>query len=189
MKVYLRKDRQCMTQHLTANHVTVTEGRQKHVNTNYTWAISFLPLNHLMTSQQKQIYSCGNARPNRRGMSQDLAPKKIKLKQGDTHVRTREDVMALLWWDKRDICMLMNIHDASAESNFCNGGRKAISLKLWWIITVTWAMWIRETEWQTVTPTTGTRSSGQKTVFPSVRLGHSQQLHSSFLAWGYENFT
>jgi hypothetical protein len=41
-------------------------------------------------------------------------------------VRTRADVMVLLWWVKRDICVFMNILDAPVESNFCNGGGKAI---------------------------------------------------------------
>jgi hypothetical protein len=38
--------------------------------------------------------------------------------------------MVLLWWDKRDIYVLMNIHDVPAESNFCNGGEKAIKLQI-----------------------------------------------------------
>ena len=58
-------------------------------------------------------------------MPQDLAPKTTKLKRGDIHVRTRADLTAIVWQDKRDIYML-NIHNAPAEGNFCNGGRKAI---------------------------------------------------------------
>ena len=34
--------------------------------------------------------------------------------------------MAILWRDKRDVCMLTNIHSAPAEGNFCNEGGKAI---------------------------------------------------------------
>ena len=37
--------------------------------------------------------------------------------------------MALLWRDKRDICLLMNIHNAPAEGNFCIEGGKAIKLQ------------------------------------------------------------
>ena len=58
-------------------------------------------------------------------MPQDLRPKTTKLKRGDIRVRTRADLVAILWWDKRDICMLTNIHSAPAEGNFCNEGGKA----------------------------------------------------------------
>ena len=75
---------------------------------------------------KKQIYCCGSVRPNRRGMPQDLALKTTKLKRGDIRVRTRADLTAILWRDKTDICMLMNIHNAPAEGNLCNEGGKAI---------------------------------------------------------------
>jgi len=50
----------------------------------------------------KQIYCCGTVRPNRRGMPHDLALKATKLKWGDICVRTRADLMATLWPDKRN---------------------------------------------------------------------------------------
>ena len=34
--------------------------------------------------------------------------------------------MAILWQDKRDICMLTDILDVPAEGNFCSEGGKAI---------------------------------------------------------------
>jgi len=36
------------------------------------------------------------------------------------------DLTAILWRDKRDVCMLTNIHNAPAEGNFCNETGKAI---------------------------------------------------------------
>ena len=48
----------------------------------------------------------------------------------DICIRTRANVTVLLWWGKRDICMLMNIHDAPAESNFCNGAGRATKLQI-----------------------------------------------------------
>ena len=57
-------------------------------------------------------------------MQQDLAPKISKLKRGDIRVRTRADLTAILCWDKRDIWILTNIHNAAAEGNFCNEGEK-----------------------------------------------------------------
>ena len=75
---------------------------------------------------KKQIYCCGTVRLNRRGMPQDLRLKTTKLKMGDIRRRTWADLMSILWRDKRDICMLTNIHSAPVEGNFCNEGGKAI---------------------------------------------------------------
>ena len=74
----------------------------------------------------KQIYCCGTVRLNRRGMPQDLALKTTKLKRGDIHVRTRADLTAILWRDKRNVSMLTNIHNAPVEGNFCNERGRAI---------------------------------------------------------------
>ena len=45
---------------------------------------------------------------------------------GDIRIRTRADLTAIQWQDKRDIFILTNIHSATAESNFWNEGGKAI---------------------------------------------------------------
>jgi len=79
---------------------------------------------------KKQIHCCGTVRPKRRVMPKDVALKIIKLKRGDIHIRTSTDLTAILWQDKTDICMLMNIHNAPVEVNFCNEGGKAIKLQL-----------------------------------------------------------
>jgi len=52
-----------------------------------------------------------------------------KTEKGDIRVRTRADLMAILWRDKRDQCMLTNIHNAPAEGNFCNEIGKATKLE------------------------------------------------------------
>jgi len=57
-------------------------------------------------------------------MPQDLGPQTMTW--GDLQVRTRGDLTAILWRDKRDICILTNIHDPPAEGNFCNNNGKAI---------------------------------------------------------------
>jgi hypothetical protein len=49
-----------------------------------------------------------------------LGPKKMKLKRGKIHVRTRGHLTAILWRDKRDIYMSTNTHNDSTEGNFCN---------------------------------------------------------------------
>jgi hypothetical protein len=35
-----------------------------------------------------------------------------------------------MWWDKRDICVWTNIHNAPAEGNFCNESGKATKLQI-----------------------------------------------------------
>jgi len=75
---------------------------------------------------KKQIYSSGTVWQNRKGMPQDLQPKTTKLKRQDIRVRTRVDLMVILWRDKRDVCMLTNIRNALAEGNLCNERGKTI---------------------------------------------------------------
>jgi hypothetical protein len=77
----------------------------------------------------KQIYCCGTVRPNRKGMPQDLNPKRMTLKQGDPQVQTMGD-LTILWRDKRNVRILTNIHDAPAEGNFCDTNGKAKKQKI-----------------------------------------------------------
>jgi len=131
IKVYLGNDRQRTAQHVTATHATVTEltrkidgrGHKLYTDNFFSSPESFDDL------VKKWIYCCGAVRPNRKGTSQDLRPKTTKLKRGDIRVRTRADSM-VKWRDKRDVCMLTNIHSAPAEGNFCSGGGKAIKSQI-----------------------------------------------------------
>jgi len=128
MKVYLGKDRQRMAQHVTATHATVTELTRKIEGRGHNlYMDSFFSSPELFDDlAKKHIYCCGTVRPNSKGMPQDLRPKMTKLKRGDICVRTRADLTAVLWRDKRDICMLTNIHSAPVDGNFCNEVGKAI---------------------------------------------------------------
>jgi len=45
-------------------------------------------------------------------------PKTLRLKCGDIRVRTRGDLTAVVWKDKRDVCLLTNIHDPPREGNY-----------------------------------------------------------------------
>jgi len=42
-------------------------------------------------------------------MPKDLRPKTLRLKRGDIRVRTRGDLTAVVWKDKRDVRLLTNI--------------------------------------------------------------------------------
>ena len=77
----------------------------------------------------KEIYCCGTVRPNRKDMPKDLGPKK-KTRRGDVHVRTRDNMTAILWRDKCDIYKLIYVHNALAESNFCYSDGKTTKAEI-----------------------------------------------------------
>ena len=59
-------------------------------------------------------------------MPKNLKPKTLRLKRGDIRVRTRGDLTAVVWKDKRDVCFLTNIHDPPREGNYCDEHRNVI---------------------------------------------------------------
>ena len=63
-------------------------------------------------------------------MPEDLRCKTIKLRWGDIQVRTRRNLTAVDWMDKRDVCMLTNIHDPPQEGNFHNEQGNVIKPKI-----------------------------------------------------------
>jgi len=67
---------------------------------------------------QKKMFYCGTVRPHRKGMPKDLKPKSLRLKRGDIRVRTGGDLTAVVWKDKRDVCLVTNIHDPPTEGNY-----------------------------------------------------------------------
>ena len=81
MTAYLEKERQRTAQHVTATHVTVTEMTRKiEARGHKLYMDNFFSSPELLGDlAKKQIYCCGTVRPNRRGISQDLAHKTIKL--------------------------------------------------------------------------------------------------------------
>ena len=120
MNVYLGKDRQRAAQHLTAAHNTVanlTRGVEEFGHKLYM--DNFFSYPDLYDNlAQKKIFCCGTVRLLRKGMPKDLKPKTLRLKCGDIRVRTRGDLMAVVWKDKRDVCLLTNIHDPPREGNY-----------------------------------------------------------------------
>jgi hypothetical protein len=121
MNVYLGKDRQRAEQHLTATHTTVT---------NLTWAVEGfwheLYMDNFFSLAQIKILCCGTVRLHRKNMPKDLRPQTLRLKHGDFRVRTRGDLTAVVWKDKRDVRLQANIHDPPRESNFCDEHGNAI---------------------------------------------------------------
>jgi hypothetical protein len=67
---------------------------------------------------RKKNLCCGTVRPHRKNMPKDLRPKTLRLKRGDIRVRTRGDLTAVVWKDKRDVHLLTNIYDRTREGNY-----------------------------------------------------------------------
>jgi len=59
----------------------------------------------------KTINYFGTVRLNRKGMSEDRRCKTVKMRWNDIQVTTRGDFTAIHWVDKRDICLLINMHN------------------------------------------------------------------------------
>jgi hypothetical protein len=122
MNVYLGKDEQPTSQHLTAPHAIVRE-----LTRNVEGCGHKLYMDNFFSSPdvfdemtKKKINCCGTVRPCTKGMPHDLRPKNMTLKRGDIKVRTRDDLTAILWKDKRVTFILTNMHNAPAEGNFCD---------------------------------------------------------------------
>ena len=126
MTVYLGRNRKHTAQHLTASHATVSELTKKIQGCCHKLYLDnyFSSLYLFDDLVMKQIYCCATVRPNRKGMPQDLGPK--RMTRGDLQVRTTGDLTAILWRDKCDVRILTNIHDPPADGNFCNNNGKAI---------------------------------------------------------------
>ena len=154
----------CMAQHVTATHVTLTELTRKiegHSHKLYMDNFFSSPelFDDLVKKTDLLLWHC-QAEQERHATRPKTEDNKTEKGR---HSRENQGWLeGKLWRDKRDVCMLTNIHNAPAEGNFCNEGGKAISRKLWRIITITWGMWIRVTEWPTVNPSAAAHSSGRK---------------------------
>ena len=128
MNFYLGKDKTRAAQHLTATHATVNNltrgvegfGHKLYMDNFFSSPDLFDDL------AQKQISCCGTVRLYRKGMPKDLKPKTLRMKHGDIRVRTRGDLTAVVWKDKRDVCLLTNIHDPPKEGNYCDEHGNAI---------------------------------------------------------------
>jgi hypothetical protein len=75
---------------------------------------------------KKKMHSCGTVRPNRKGMSWDLGWKNLRLKWGDIRLSTRSGIHSTDMDGQRDMHMLTNTHNPSAEGNFSNNNGNAL---------------------------------------------------------------
>jgi len=119
MNVYLGKDRQRVAQHLTATHATVTNLTKGVEGLGHKlYMDNFFSSPDLFDDLVQKKISCWTVRLHRKGMPKVLKPKTLRWKRGDIRVRTRGDLTAVVWKDKRDVCLLTNIHDPPREGNY-----------------------------------------------------------------------
>jgi len=59
-------------------------------------------------------------------MPSDFGRKKVKLTKGDIRVRTRGNLTALAWKDRRDVYLLANMDLPPEEGNFCDDNKQAV---------------------------------------------------------------
>jgi len=76
------------------------------------------------------MLSCGTVWPNRKDMPSDFGPKKLKLTKGDVRVRTRGNLTALAWKDRRDVYFLTNTNLPPEEGNFCDDSKRTVKSQI-----------------------------------------------------------
>ena len=122
MKVNLGRDSCPATDDMTATHATI-----RHLTCRVEGLGQKLFMDNLFSSPRlshnllrQKIHSCATVRPNRKDMPSDFGPKKLKLTKGDIRVRTRGNLTALAWKDRRDVYMLTNMYLPPEEGNLCD---------------------------------------------------------------------
>jgi hypothetical protein len=108
MIVYLSK-----VSHSASNDTTATHATVRHLTCRVegighkTFMHSFFSSQRLYDDfDRHKINSCGTVWPNRKDMSRDYGPKQLKVEKGDTRVKAREDLTALVWKDRIEVNML-----------------------------------------------------------------------------------
>jgi hypothetical protein len=109
-------------QGITATYAKVTQLSNKtevHGHKLNTHTLSHPP-KFVDLTKNRNINCCGAVKPNRKGMPGHMDCKTLKLKQGDIRARTRGDLIAMIWEDKKEAYTLTNMHNQPAEGSFCN---------------------------------------------------------------------
>jgi hypothetical protein len=121
MEVYLGKDSRSATDDMTTTHTTVRHLTHRAEGLGHKLFMdNFFSSPRLFDDLERcKINSCGTVWPDRKDMPPDFRPNKLKLEKGDTRVRTRGNLTALVWKDRRDVYMLTNMDPPPAEGNFC----------------------------------------------------------------------
>jgi hypothetical protein len=71
------------------------------------------------------ISCCGNVRQNYKGMPADIDNRALKLKWGYLSAKVKGVLTAMIWKDKRDVCILTDVYKPPADGNFFAECRRA----------------------------------------------------------------
>jgi len=98
--------------------------------------------------------------------------------------------MAMVRKDKRDMCLLTNIHDPPREGNYCDEHGNAIKTT----IVADYNRHMGNVDnldrlANSYTASHQTWKWSKKALFPPVKPGYCQQLHPFIFTWWEENFT
>jgi hypothetical protein len=117
-------------------------------------------------------------------MPKDLLPKTQTLKRDDIRVRSRGDLTAVVCRDKRDVCLLTNIHDPPTEGNYRDERGNAIKPAI--VADYNRHMGHIDNSDRmanSYTASRRTRKWTKKAIFPPVGPDHCQQSHPSIFIW------
>jgi hypothetical protein len=128
MEVNLGKDRTRVTADMTATRAIVKRLTRKVEGYGHKlYMDNFFSSPDLFDDlTKKKINCCGTVRPKRKEMPHDLIPPNKRLKCGDVHSRTRDDLTAILWKDKRNVYVLTNMYNPPPTGNFCDEDGNAL---------------------------------------------------------------
>jgi len=105
-------------------------------------------------------------------------------------LRTRGDLTAVVWKDKRDVCLLTNIHDPPREGNYRDEHGNTIKLAI--VVNYNHHMGHVDNSDRLANSYKASRRRWKwttKLFSPRVRPGHCQQLHPLIFMWWEKNFT
>jgi hypothetical protein len=93
------------------------------------------------------------------------------------------DLMAVVWWDEKDIHMLTNIYNPPADINFYDDEIYVIKPHFSEEYRHHMVYVEKGDRMAVATQSATTQGNRQKIVLLSIRYGYSQQLHFSFFVW------
>jgi hypothetical protein len=128
MDMYLGKNRTSSTADITATHVTVRHlTRKEEGHGHKLYVDNFFSSSDLFNNLTKRKINCGGTvRLDGKGMPRDLLLQSNRLKRGGILSRTRDDLTAMVWRDKRDVHILTHMRHPPASGNFCDEHGNAI---------------------------------------------------------------
>lgn len=116
-----------MTPSVTTTHAIVTRlaARIEHVGHKLYMDYFFSPPTLFDNLHCKTRNGCGTVRPNRKGMLKNFGHQ-MKLKSGDLKTKVKSSLTGIIWKDKRNVNIMMNMCSPPLDSNFCDEDGKAV---------------------------------------------------------------